>query len=146
MGQDCCSNRKGFKEPHAGQNKLLDRIFAINEYKDQYLALVKEMNAANFTSGRQLDVLEQIQPLLKEPLAKEKQAFASRREGKGFGGGQFGQSMPPRRFIADRTQSVAAQLEGKSKGFVPKPFGPGFGPGFGPPPAANGGVGNGNRP
>ncbi len=98
------------EHPHAGQNKLLDRILAVGEYKEQYLSIVKKMNATNFTSGRQLDILEQIQPLLKEPLAKEKQSFASRKEGMGFGGGQFGQSMPPRRFIVERTQSIAAQL------------------------------------
>jgi hypothetical protein len=36
--------------------------------------------------------------------------------------------MPPRRFIVKRTESVAAQLEGKTKGFEPKPISFGFGP------------------
>lgn len=86
---------------------------------------------------------------IKEPArtraALEAKAVAARKEGRGgngfgmgFGGGQFGQSMPPRRFIEKRTQSVAAQLAGTARGFEPKPFGGGFGPppggGFGPPP------------
>ena len=37
----------------------------------------------------------------------------------------FGQAMPLSDFIAKRTQSVAAQLEGKSKGYIPQG---GFGP------------------
>ena len=70
-------------------------------------------------------------------MAREAKAVAARKEargggfGMGFGGGQFGQSMPPRKFIEKRTESVAAQLAGKSTGFEPKPFG--FGrPGGGP--------------
>jgi len=58
-----------------------------------------------------------------------------------FGGGQFGQSLPPRQFITRRLASVTAQLEGKSEGYEPQPFGfggpggpggPGGGPGGGP--------------
>lgn len=126
--------------PHAGQNKLIDRLFAIKEHKDRYLAILKEMTTTTFTKAKMLDTLDKIEKTIKEPIAKENKAVAARKEtrggggfGMGFGGGQFGQSMPPRKFIEKRTESVAAQLEGKSKGFEPKPFGFGFGrPGGGP--------------
>lgn len=81
---------------------------------------------------------------LKAPLATEAKAVAARKEGfggngfgMGFGGGQFGQSMPPRRFIEKRTESVAAQLAGRARGFEPIPLGAGFGgpPGGGAGPA-----------
>jgi spore coat protein CotH len=135
--------------PHAGQNKLIDRLFAIPEHKERYLALIKEMTATSFTETKLLESLDEIEAELKEPMAKEAKAVAARNEGRGagggsggrgfgmgFGGGQFGQSMPPRRFIEKRTESVAAQLAGEAKGFEPRPFGGGFG--FGPLPRGGG--------
>lgn len=120
--------------PHAGQNKLLDRLFAIPEHKARYLAIIKELTSTSFTKKKLVASLEEIEAALKEPKANEAKAVAARKEGggrgfgPGFGGGQFGQSMPPRRFIEKRTESVAAQLDGKAKGFEPKPFS------FGGPP------------
>ena len=125
--------------PHAGQNKLIDRLFAIKEHKERYLAIIKDLTETSFTKKRLLATLEQIEAALKEPAAREVKAVAARKEargggfGMGFGGGQFGQSMPPRKFIEKRTESVAAQLAGKAKGFEPKPFGFGFGPPKGGP-------------
>jgi spore coat protein CotH len=125
------------RHPHSGENKLIDRVLAIEKYNQRYLTLVKEMHAQNFTSGRQLETLERLQEVLVEPQAKERAAVAGRKEGRGgngpgfgigFGGGQFGQSMPPKRFLELRSQSVADQLEGKTEGFVPQPIGAGFGP------------------
>jgi len=120
--------------PHAGKNKLIDRIFAIKEHKERYLAIIKELAATSFTKQKLLEILDKIEASLKEPRAKEATAVAARKEGRGggpgmvFGGGQFGQTMPPRRFIEKRTASVAAQLAGESKGFEPKLFGFGVGP------------------
>ena len=127
------------RHPHSGENKLIDRVLAIEEVNQRYLAIIKEMHADNFSSGRQLGMLEGLQKVLVEPRAKEQAAVAGRREGRsgngpgaggglGFGGGQFGQSMPPKRFLELRSQSVVDQLEGRSEGFVPQPFGIGFGP------------------
>lgn len=120
--------------PHAGRNKLIDRLFAIREHKEQYLAIIQELAATSFTRQRLLASLEEIERALQEPMATEAKAIAARKEGRGgggfgmgFGGGQFGQSMPPRRFIEKRTESVAAQLAGHAEGFEPKPFGAGFG-------------------
>lgn len=121
--------------PHAGQNKLIDRLFAIKEHKEKYLAIIKDLTSTSFTKKKLLEHLDAIEKALKEPKAKEAKAVAARKEarggggfGMGFGGGAFGQSMPPRRFIDKRTASVAAQLAGESKGFEPKQFGFGFGP------------------
>ncbi len=122
--------------PHAGPNKLIDRLFAIPEHKQQYLAILKDLASTSFSRKRFLDRLDEIENVLKEPVAREETAIAARKEGrggnapgKGFAGagGQYGQSMPPRKFIEKRTESVAAQLAGDAKGFEPKPFGAGFG-------------------
>lgn len=127
--------------PHAGKNKLIDRLFAIKEHKDRYLAIIKELTATVFTKKKMTEHLDAIEKQLKEPLAKETKAVATRKENRGGGGfgpggggfgpgggagGQFGQTMPPRRFIDKRVDAVAAQLDGKSKGFEPRAFG--FGP------------------
>ena len=129
--------------PHAGNDKLIDRLFAISEHKERYLAIIKELVDTSFTKVRLLATLVEIERALKEPMALETKAVAARNEGSGgggfgagFGGGQFGQSMPPRRFIEKRMTSVAAQLAGNAKGFEPKPLGMGFG--FGPGPGAGG--------
>src|SRR5262249_11023755 len=93
--------------------------------------------------------IDAIEKVSKDPLAKERQAAEARKEG-GFGfgppgdgppgggrpgggppgggppGGLFGGAPDPRTFVAKRTESIAAQLSGKSKGYVPTM---GFGPG-----------------
>jgi spore coat protein H len=149
--------------PHAGQNKLLDRLFAIKEHKEKYLAIIKDLTATSFTKTKLLDHLKEIEKALRAPMTKEARAVAARKEGgggggfgkgfggggfgkgfggggfgMGFGGGAFGHSMPPRRFIERRTASVAAQLAGKARGFEPAPIGFGGPPGFGGGPGKKG--------
>lgn len=133
--------RLSIHHPHAGRNKLIDRLFEIKAHKERYLAILKDMTATSFTKKKLLETLDGIEKAVKAPMAREKKAVAARKEGRGggfgmgFGGGQYGQSMPPRKFIEQRTASVEAQLAGKAKGFEPKPFGfggrPGGGFGFG---------------
>jgi len=132
--------------PHAGANKLIDRLFAIKTHQERYMAIIQELVSTSFTAEKLLASLTVLENGLNEPMAKEAKAVAARQEtrgtpafGKGFGDGQFGQSMPPRRFIQKRTESVAAQLAGKTTGFVPKSAGFGIppargGPGAPPPP------------
>src|SRR5262249_3459174 len=75
--------------------------------------------------------IEAIEKVTKEPLAKEKKTAAARKEGPGGFGPPGGPPPPDLRTFADkRTASVAAQLAGKSKGFVPQSVG------FGPPKVA----------
>lgn len=120
--------------PHAGKDRLLDRLFAVEEHKNRYMEIVRELCRESFTKEKLSESLAEIEKAIKEPLSKEAKAVAARKEGPA--GGQFGQSMPPRRFIQERTKSVAAQLAGESKGFEPRPFGAGFG--GGPPPGFGG--------
>jgi spore coat protein CotH len=127
--------------PHRGENKLIDRLLASKDVREKYLGVVKELTAGPFTRERLLKELEAVEKAVKDPLAREAKAVQARKEGAGGfgpGSGVFGASLPPRRFIERRTESVAAQLAGKSKGYVP-PAGFAFGPGgpgggFGGPP------------
>lgn len=128
------------EHPHAGNNRLLERILAIEECHDRYIAMLKAMLEEQFASGKPSKSIDAIESAIEDSLKREKEAIKKRDEGRnrgGFGmpmgGAQFGQSLPPRKFFERRTQSVANQLDNKTEGFIPKPFGFGFGP---PPPPA----------
>jgi spore coat protein CotH len=117
--------------PYMGENKLIDRLLAIKEVSEKYQAILKELSEKCFTKERLLKDLDAIDATTKELRTKDKKAAEARKEG-GFGFGGF-PGMPDatdlRRFVDKRTQSVAAQVSGQSKGYVPvMTFG------FGPPP------------
>ncbi len=122
-------------KPYPGQNKLPDRLLAIKDVNDRYLKLLKELSTTAFTKDRLLKEAELIGKLTKEFREKEAKAVAARNQpAPGFGGpGGMGPQPPDiKTFTEKRTESIEAQLAGKSKGYVPQ-----FG--FGPPP---GGAGN----
>jgi spore coat protein CotH len=126
------------RHPHAGQDALLDRLFAIEEIKTRYWSIVEELAGTLFTRANLLRTLNEIERAIQEPMAREAKAAAARHEnragagtGFGMGRGQYGQSMPPRKFIQLRTESITAQLAGRAKGFEPKPFGGARGGGSG---------------
>jgi putative membrane-bound dehydrogenase-like protein len=115
--------------PYPGENKLADRLLAIKDVKERYAKLLKELSTTCFTKERLLKEIEAVEKTTKDPLAREAKATATRKEGPpGFGppGGKGPQTPELRAFVEKRLTSVTAQLDGKSKGFVPQ-----FG--FGPP-------------
>jgi spore coat protein CotH len=123
--------------PHAGENKLIDRLLAMKDVKAQYQKLLKELATTCFTKEKLLADIDAVEKATKEITEKEKKAAAARREGGGGFGfgppGMFGQSTDLRTFVKKRSESIVAQLDGKSKGYTPTMgFGPG-GPG-GPKP------------
>jgi putative membrane-bound dehydrogenase-like protein len=123
--------------PYPGANKLPDRLLAIKEVSAKYRRLLKELAATHFTREQLLRDAQAIETATKEILAREAKAVAARKEGAGgFGPPGVKLPQPPslKTFAEKRTVSVAAQLSGKRKGYVPQlAFGPpGFGPGFGP--------------
>jgi spore coat protein CotH len=128
------------QHPHMGDSKLIDRLLAMPEVKEKYQKILKDLSKTVFAREKLLKDIDAIEKVTQASLAREKKAAEARNEGKGgigFGppGGMFGQAFKLRSFVEKRTASVIAQLEGKSKGFVPtmgfgKPGGPGgFGPG-----------------
>lgn len=127
-------------KPYPGDSKLPDRLLAIKEVKEKYLKLLKEMTEKGFTKEQLVKEFEAIEKATKDLRDKETKAVAARKEqpefgGFGGGGGGFGPPQPPdlKAFADKRLASVASQLEGKSKGYIPKPFT------FGPPPGGGGG-------
>jgi putative membrane-bound dehydrogenase-like protein len=128
-------------KPYPGENKLPDRLLAIEEVNDRYQALLKELSATAFTKEQLFKDAEAIEQATKEIREKEAKAFAARGEPPpGFGGPGGAGPQPPelKTFAEKRVASVTSQLAGKSKGFTPQPFGLGP-PGAGGPGAPGGG-------
>jgi putative membrane-bound dehydrogenase-like protein len=120
--------------PYPGENKLVERLLAIPAVNEKYRGLLEELSEKAFTRERLAKEIEAVERVTKEPLAKEKKAAAARRETPpAFGppGAEAPQAPDLKTFAERRTASVAAQLAGKGKGYVPAGFA------FGPPPAPN---------
>jgi spore coat protein CotH len=129
--------------PYPGQHKLTDRLLAIPEVGDKYRKLVRELTATVFTKEKIAARLSELETATKEARDREAKAVAARRENTNFGGfpgGPMAQPQDLRAWADKRLASVAAQLDGKSKGTIPAGFG------FGPPPGGFGGPPGGMRP
>jgi spore coat protein CotH len=120
--------------PYGGTHKLTERLLAAPGTSAKYQKLLKDLAAGPFAKDRLTERLAAHEKVVKDPRERDARAAAARKERGGFGpfGGKGGGPPDLADFIKARTESVAAQLEGKSKGYVPKGFG-GFG--FGAPPA-----------
>jgi putative membrane-bound dehydrogenase-like protein len=133
--------------PYSGDNKLVERLLAIKDASEKYQKLLKELSETAFTKEQLLKEIDAVEKITREPLAKEKKAAEARKEGPaGFGppGGAGPQPPSLKAFAEKRTASVAAQLAGKSKGYLPRfGFGP---PGGGAPGGAPGGFGAPSQP
>ncbi len=111
--------------PYPGENKLVDRLMAMKEVREKYLKLVGELSQTCFTREQLLKDIEVIGKATEKAIAVEAKASAARKEPPaGFGPPGGGAPQPPdlRTFVAKRTASVADQLAGKSKGYVPQPL------------------------
>lgn len=122
--------------PYPGDNKLVDRLLAIKEVGETYQSLLTNLSEKLLVKEQLISDIELVEKLTKEPLAKEKTAVAARKEATpGFGPPGVDMPQPPdlKSFVEKRILSVADQLAGKSKGYVPAGFN------FGPPPGGGGG-------
>jgi spore coat protein H len=122
--------------PHVGENKLIERLMAMPEFKANYREHVRRLAAETFADDKLGADVAAAAALAKEPIARELAALRARSEGEnvGFGPTLIG-TMPLEEFIAKRLKSVEAQLDGSHSGFVPQEsrFGPPGGPGGGGP-------------
>ena len=145
--------------PHVGQNKLIERLLAWDEFDKTYRERIKQLTEECFgEQGLTTKSLPVVQVALKDLIAQDvkrataaQAAAAATRGPGGFGPGPGGPGPgmfagpPLETFLVKRRESITAQLAGKSKGKVPgMSFGPpgGDGPGgFGPPGGGPGGGG-----
>jgi hypothetical protein len=118
------SNRQqmdlSFTHPYAGPHRLTDRLLAVPGVGERYQRLLKELAASCFKKERLLKEAEAAEAAVKDLLARDAKAAKARKEGGGFGPpALFGKPPGLRTFLVKRTESLAAQLAGKSKGHVP---------------------------
>jgi spore coat protein CotH len=107
-------------QPYFGQNKLIDRLFAVPGMPDRYRKIVRELGGTCFSKERLFADIDVLEKVTKEALAREKKAAEARKDTKdGPFAGMFGKSLDLRTFVEKRTASVAAQLDGKRKGYIP---------------------------
>ena len=141
--------------PHVGENKLIERLLAWNEFDRNYRDQLRQLTETCFgEKGETTKSLPIVQAALKELIAQETKRAAEAQAkqgpggfGPGFGPGpggpnMFGGQPSLETFFAKRRESITAQLAGKSKGKNPgMSFGP---PGGGGPGGPGGGFGPGN--
>jgi putative membrane-bound dehydrogenase-like protein len=121
-------------KPYPGQNKLPDRLLALRDVNASYQKLLRKLSASVFTKERLLRDAQAIEKATRQIREKEARALAARRElPPGFRGPGMGAQPPDLRTYAEkRVAAVAAQIAGKSRGYVPRSIG------FGPPPGGGG--------
>jgi putative membrane-bound dehydrogenase-like protein len=118
--------------PYGGENRLADRLLAINDVRAAYQKILGELASTLFRKERFLADLAAVENAAKAILEREQAARTARAEPP-IGFGPAGPSAPDlRTFAARRTTSIADQLAGKKQGYRPQfNFGP---PRAAPPP------------
>jgi spore coat protein H len=125
--------------PHVGDNKLIDRLLAMPEVQAAYRKELKKLIEVYFNVDKLGNDIDSLEAFLKEPVASEKAAAEKRKEQANGMLGMFGgETLPLKKFVAQRVTSVEKQLAGETKGYTPVQ---GFGFG-GPPPGGGFGAGN----
>jgi spore coat protein CotH len=116
------------EHPHVGENKLIERLLVMPEFKANYRQQVRQLMAGAFSLEKLGKDFAEVEALAAGPIARERDALRARSEGEnvGYGGGMLA-SLPLAEFIEKRLQSVAGQMDGSHTGYVPKMGG------FGPP-------------
>jgi hypothetical protein len=130
--------------PWQGENRFLERVFKVEEFKKLYLTRLEEFSKTIFAPERfhrQVDeIAAAIRPAVEEESTDKLERFATAVSGEGagpddfLGGFGFRQPVKPiKPFVKVRAQSVADQLSGKTEGRKLGEFG------FGGPGARGGG-------
>src|SRR5262245_59602801 len=125
--------------PYPGENKLVERLLAVQGMSEKYQSLLKSLSEEMLVKKQLFDDIEAVEKITREPLEKEKKATTARKEAPpGFGPPGAAAPQPPdlKTFVEKRIASVADQLAGKSKGYVPAGFAFGGGGGGAPGRAA----------
>jgi spore coat protein H len=114
--------------PYAGRCRLAERLLAMPGGEEKYRTTLKDLSATAFAKERLLRDLAAFEAAAGDAVARDVKAVAARRDPPSM----FGRPPELRAFVDKRTESVAAQLAGTSKGHVPTAgFGPPGGGGFG---------------
>jgi spore coat protein H len=126
------------EKPWQGENRFLERVFALPAFRTAYKAQLKRLSTTLFTPTRiaaQVDALAPlIRPAIKDESAERLEILDLSVAGKPIlpkGPFSFGELKPIKAFLPLRAKSLEAQLAGKSNGLTlsefsfPGPGGPG---------------------
>jgi spore coat protein H len=107
--------------PHVGENKLIERLMAMPEFKAEYREQVRRLAEGAFSRETLGKDFAEVEALAAGPIVRERDALRARSEGEnvGFGGAMLA-TLPLAEFIENRLESVAAQLDGSREGYVPQ--------------------------
>jgi spore coat protein H len=107
-----------FTRPYAGEHRLTDRLLAIPEVVEQYQTLLRKLSAEVFRKDRLEKELETLERTIRALLPQDAKAVTERKEQPYAPPAFFGTPPALRPFLAKRTASLAAQLEGASIGHI----------------------------
>jgi spore coat protein CotH len=114
--------------PHAGEAKLIDRLLAVPQYKEKYLAIFQQCLARDFNAEKLLPRIDALQSVLTRADQAAAAAWAARWVGNTnaparpvpqLTGWDGKPAMPLKDFVTQRVASIRAQLSGEAAGFIP---------------------------
>jgi hypothetical protein len=141
------SDTLSIEHPWTGQNRFLERVFAVPLFKRAYLGWMKKFSGSLFRPERFYAQVDELAPLLRPAIEEESAemrvrfdrtiagetvgAEAPMGRGRGGPGGGPGGGKPIKPFVTARAASVIAQLAGKAAPVVANNRGDFGGPGRG---------------
>lgn len=120
--------------PHLGENKLIDRLLAMEKIKSKYTEIVRELTTTCFTKKKLNQDINAVQKATKVSLDNEALAMTLRKETpvtSTGAGAMYGKAPALTYFVDMRLRSVESQLSGRSRGYVPPALNMGRPGGFG---------------
>jgi hypothetical protein len=109
--------------PWHGENRFLERVFGTEQFKNAYLAKMREFNDTIFQPARIAQQVDELAIVIRDSI-REESAERSAELNNTIAGKQVTSSMGPgfnvpvnsiKRFVDARSQSVKSQLEGNAE-------------------------------
>jgi hypothetical protein len=121
--------RASIWHPWVGEHRFLERVLAVEEFRQLYRAQLEDLFSRLFVPDRLCERIDAIAQAIRSPIAAESEfrlakferAVSGQRIKDGSAGPEQGPNRPPhqlKRFIEERAVSVREQLDGKSEGTV----------------------------
>jgi spore coat protein H len=129
LGTDKELERASIWHPWVGQHRFLERVMAVEGFRQRYRAQLEDFSARLFIPGRLHQRVDEMAKVLRGPIAAEsqfrlekfEQAVSDERIARSRGGNSQGANRPTlqiKRFIENRATSIRQQLDGKSNGMI----------------------------
>lgn len=124
--------------PWAGENRLIERVLAVESLRQRYREIVAELAKTAFDPQRLRRLIDAQEKAVEQALADERRMRGDGPQRGGPGLELMRRKPDLREFVTARAQAISAQLDGRSEGVVLQWRGPGPGPGGGPRPGGDG--------